>query len=291
MEIHRVNTSHCAGGENPLWDVETQSLYFIDNSGRKIHCYNPVSGTTQSWAVPENITALALRGGGGAIITLRSGIYALDLSSNALEAIAPLANPPPLIYNDGKVDQRGRFIIGGSTASVLDPKPDGGLFRLDPDYSLHKLDGGIHFSNGPCWSPDAKTLYFSDSWLNRVYAYDYDIATGAIANKRLFVETAALGGVPDGATVDSEGCYWTAIYGGAKIASFKPGGELERVVEMPVQLVSSVMFGGPNLDLLYVTTIECRHDKPTDDIEPGAGDVYVVEGLGVRGLPEAHFAG
>ena len=239
--------------------------------------------------MPSIITTLVLRESGGAVATLRTGIHFLDFESGELELISPLADPPSHVFNDGKVDSQGRFLIGASTARFADPTPDGGLFRLDPDRSLTRLDSGIHFSNGPCWSPDGRTFYFSDSWLSTAYAYDYDIETGSVANRRSFVNTSDLGGLPDGATVDADGLYWVAVYRAGKIAAFRPDGKLERSIEMPVSLVSSVMFGGPELDRLFVTTIEQgSHGEPT---EPYAGSLYVIDGLGTRGLPEHRYAG
>jgi L-arabinonolactonase len=289
MRITRVETHHCLGGEGPLWDPAERVLYFIDNTGQKVHRYDAGAGATRSWDMPSVITALALRERRGAIVTLRTGIHVFDFETGDIEVLSPLDDPPPFVFNDGKVDRRGRFLIGASTANFANPTPDGGLYRLDPDRSLTKLDTGVHFSNGPCWSPDDKTFYFSDSFRHVTYAYDYDIATGEIANKRPFVNTRELGGLPDGATVDRDGLVWIAIYGGGKIAAFRPDGELERAVEMPVRLVSSVMFGGPGLDQLYVTTIE--KGALGEPWEEGAGDVYVIEGLGARGVPEPRYAG
>lgn len=289
MRITRVQTQHCLGGEGPLWDCVQQSLYFIDNTGRQVHRYDRTSGATRSWEMPAVITALALRSNGGAVVTLRTGIHLLDFETGGLELVSPIADPPPFVFNDGKVDRRGRFLIGASTPHFTRPTPDGGLYRLDPDRLLTKLDTGIHFSNSPCWSPDDRVFYFSDSFLYETYAYDYDIATGDVANRRVFVNTRKLGGLPDGATVDRDGLVWMAIYGGGKIAAYRPDGRLERAIDMPVRLVSSVMFGGPDLDELYVTTIE--KGPMGEPIETGAGDVYVIEGLGTRGVPEPRYAG
>jgi sugar lactone lactonase YvrE len=288
MQITRVETPPVDGGEGPLWDVAEQALYFIDNTGQKIHRLDPASGTTRTWAVPSVITALALRESGGAVVTLRTGIHAFDFETGQLAAIAPLADPPPYVFNDGKVDRRGRFILGASTANFHAPKPDGGLFSLGADGRPRRLDSGVHFSNGPCFSPDDKTLYFADSWLKRIYAYDYDIETGETANRRVFANTEDLGGLPDGATVDADGLVWAAIYGGGKIAAFRPDGKLERVVATPVRLTSSVGFGGPGLDRLYVTTI--MHGVHGDPVEQGAGDLYVIDGLGARGTAEPRCA-
>lgn len=290
MRIARLDAPRCRGGENPMWDPTSQQLHYVDNIGRQVHTLDTVSGDTRTLEMPSIVSTLVLRERGGVVVTLGSGIHGLDLASGELELISPLSKPPRYVYNDGKVDRRGRFLIGGSTRTrPPEPKPDGGLYRLDPDHSLTQLDSGIHFSNSPCWSPDGGTFYFSDSWLFTTYAYDYDLETGAVANRRTFVDTSELGGRPDGATVDADGLFWVAIYGGAKIAAFGPDGKLERVIDMPIRLVSSVMFGGPDLDRLYVTTI--AHGIEGDAVEEGAGDLYVIEGLGARGLIEHRFAG
>jgi sugar lactone lactonase YvrE len=230
-----------------------------------------------------------MRRNGGAVVTLRSGIHFLDLDSGALEMIHPLGDPPPYVYNDGKVDSRGRFLIGASTANFAAPAPDGGLFRLDSDLTLTRLDSGIYFSNSPCWSLDGKTFYFSDSWIDTTFAYDYDVDTGAVSNRRPFVNTRELGGLPDGATVDAEGQFWVAVYQGGKIGAYRPDGTLARAIDMPVMLVSSVAFGGPDLDRLFVTTI--AHGTQGEPSEEGAGALYVIDGLGAKGRPEHLFAG
>lgn len=287
MQITKLDAPECKGGENPMWDARTQRLYYIDNSGWKVHSFEPATGAGRTLDMPCTITTLVLRENGGAVITLRTGIHFLDLETGALELVAPLADPPTYLYNDGKVDSRGRFLIGGSTTKFSAPEPDGGLFRFDPDGTLTQLDTNIHFSNSPCWSPDEKTFYFSDSWLDTSYAYDYDIETGAVANRRAFVNTRELGGLPDGATVDTDGLYWVAIYQGGKVAAYRPDGALERTIDMPVKLVSSVGFGGPDLDRLFVTTI--AHGSLGEAVEEGAGALYVIDGLGMTGRPEHRF--
>jgi len=295
VRIIRLEAPRCRGGENPIWDAAKQVLHYIDNSGKKVHTFTPASGTTRSFDMPTVITTLVLRQGGGAVVTLRSGVHFLDLDTGELQLVDPLPDPPPYVFNDGKVDGRGRFLIGASTANFAAPAPDGGLFRLDPDRTLTRLDTGIHFSNGPCWSPDWRTLYFSDSWINTIYAYDYDADAGAVSNRRIFATTAELGGLPDGATVDEDGLYWVAVFRAGKIAAFRPDGKLERLIEMPVKLASSVAFGGPNLDQLYVTTI--AHDVAgqaqgkAERADDQAGSLFVVDGLGARGRAEPLFAG
>lgn len=296
MKITRLEAPRCAGGENPMWDPVRQVLHYIDNSGMKVHTYVPASGVSRTLEMPAVITTLVLRAGGGAVVTLRSGVHFLDLDTGALEPVHPLPDPPPYVFNDGKIDGRGRFLIGASTANFADPGPEGGLFRLDPDRSLTRLDSGVHFSNSPCWSPDWGTFYFSDSWISTTYAYDYDLETGAVSRRRPFVNTSALGGLPDGATVDADGLYWVAVFRAGKIAAYRPDGRLERVIDMPVKLVSSVAFGGPDLSQLYVTTIAHdvageAHAAASGGPEDQAGSLFVIEGLGARGRAEGLFAG
>lgn len=288
MKVTRIEGPRCEGGEQPIWDEAAQALYYIDNFGQQILRYDPASGKTATCDVPSVITSLGLRAKGGLIATMRSGIEFVDFGTGAREMVAPLGDPPPIVYNDARVDRRGRWIIGACTANADDPAPDGGLMRLDPDLTLTRLDEGIHFSNSNCFSPDGKTLYFSDSWIRTCYAYDYDIETGGVSNRRTFVDTTELGGMPDGAAVDSEGCVWMAIYGAGKIAAFRPDGSLERVIDMPCKLVSSVCFGGPDLDRLYATTIS--HGIHGAEKEEAAGYLYAIDGTGRTGLPEHRFA-
>lgn len=289
MRITMLDAPRCGSGENPMWDAVSQELYYIDNTGQRVHAFRPSTGIARTLDMPSVITTLVLRQRSGAVVTLRTGIYFLDLETGDLELVSALAEPPPHVFNDGKVDSRGRFIVGASTANFAEPGADGGLFRLNADKSLTRLDSGIHFSNGSAWSPDGQTFYFSDSWLRKTYAYDYDLQAGQVANRRVFADTSDLGGLPDGATVDADGLYWVAIYQGGKIAAYRPDGRLERVIDMPVKLVSSVAFGGPDLDRLFVTTI--AHGVLGEPTEDGAGHLYVIDGLETRGLPEHRFAG
>jgi sugar lactone lactonase YvrE len=290
MKVSRVETCSCLVGESALWDAEAQALYFLDIVGQKVHRYDPASGATRSWATPGHVGAMALRACGGVVLAMKHELQGFDFESGAFEPLARLEDAAPeTTVNDGKADRNGRFLVGLSASGFDDPQPIGGLYSLGADHRTTRLDGGVRFSNSPCFSPDGRTLYFADSYLYSLYAYDYDPATGAVANKRLFVDTRPLGGMPDGATVDAEGRIWMALFRAGQVGAFRPDGGLERLVDLPVKLVSSVAFGGRDLDQLYVTSLDPSFFKETP--EPGGGDVFVVEGLGVRGLPEARYAG
>ncbi|MGA2399197.1 MAG: SMP-30/gluconolactonase/LRE family protein [Steroidobacteraceae bacterium] len=290
LKISRVDTSRCLIGEGPVWDASAQALYFLDIAQKRVHRFDPREGVTRSWYTPAPVGAMALREAGGAVLAMGDSICSIDFDSGSVGPIAKgHAQHPQATFNDGKVDKRGRFIIGSCCTDLLSPQPVGGVFSLGPGHEIACLQREICFSNSPCFSPDGRIFYFSDSALYACYAYDYDNDSGTLSNKRLFADTRALGGMPDGATVDSDGLVWMAIFRGGKVVAFRPDGRIERVVEMPVRLPGSTMFGGARLDQLFVPTIDpAFFNEPAEE---GAGYLYVIEGLGARGLPEPRYAG
>jgi sugar lactone lactonase YvrE len=224
-------------------------------------------------------------------VSLASGFHFLDFKTGDTQLIVnPEPDKPHTRLNDGKVDARGRFIVG--SMDIREGGADGALFRLDPDLSLHHLDTGFAISNGPCWSPDDSTFYFSDTFSGEIWAYDYDVRTGTIANRRTFTKAGiAPGMATDGSTVDAEGFLWNAQNFAGKLCRYAPDGSLDRVIEMPVKKVTSVSFGGPDLDILYVTSMT----KPPLPHFPGdgvlRGSLFAIHGLGVKGIPEPRFGG
>lgn len=290
MHIERIDTPRCALGESAEWDAAHQALFFIDIWGQKVLRHDPATATTQSWAVPRHIGGLALREDGGALLAMQDSLYTFDFASGESTKIAgPVFDNPRSVINDGCVDRRGRFVFGATDMDFRNTQPLGGVYAIDAAHQVTRLDGGIHISNSHCFSPDGRTLYCADSHLHTMYAWDYDLDTGRATNRRVFVSTKDLGGVPDGSTVDADGLLWMAVFDSAKVAAFHPDGRLERTVDLPVCMVSSVAFGGPNLDILYVTSINPVAFGQAD--EPDAGYVYAVHGLGSRGLAEPRYAG
>jgi len=276
-------------GEGPLWDVKEQRLYWIDSYAPAVHRADLKGGDRKTWKVPEPIGSMALREKGGAVLSLRSGFHFLDFEGGGVTRIKetqPGELQPRL--NDGKVDRQGRFVAGSMDYAEGDPV--GKLFRLDPDLKVTTLDEGIICSNGPCWSPDGKTFYFADSYKRAIFAYDYDIATGDVHSKRVFGSFEELQGYPDGATVDEEGFVWSVEVYAGRLVRFNPDGVIDRLVGLPVYSTTSIMFGGPNLDIAFVTSM-ARPFKGRYPREREAGMVFAVHGLGVRGLPELRFKG
>jgi L-arabinonolactonase len=286
-------------GEGPLWDVKEQRLYWIDSTAAEISSCRADGSDIKRYFVPRHIGSMALREQGGAVVALANGLHFYDFDAQTVKLIAdPESDDTETRFNDGKVDRRGRF-IAGTMAYDFDrydadrgqrSSRSGALYRLDTNGQVTRLDGGISCSNGPCWSPDNGTFYFTDTYDRQMYAYDYDIETGAVANRRVFASARNMAGTFDGATVDAEGYVWSALVFGGRILRFAPDGTLDRVVPFPVRNLTSVMFGGPDLDILFVTTM----GRPMWGIpqkERDKGGLFAITGLGVKGLPEPRFAG
>jgi sugar lactone lactonase YvrE len=289
-------------GEGPVWDVQEGCLYWLDGTGRRvgnpsIWRLDPRTGRSESWSLDHDVGALALRKHGGLVLALDDGFYFYDLVRRRLELIQLVdAEQPRTRLNDGKCDRRGRFFAGG-----MDDREElkiCGLWRLDPDLTVTKVDAGIICSNGPCWSPDDRSFYFADTFQGEMWAYDYDITSGTPSNRRLFASFAQDSGVADGSTVDEEGCVWNAQLISGDLVRYAPDGSVERRIGMPVRNITSVMFGGDKLDELYVTSMArvkhpAVHDRFAREVKPQflAGSLFRVTGLGIRGLPEPRFAG
>lgn len=288
MKISQIDTHRCIIGEGPVWDVAEQALYFIDILGKKVLRFDPATGETRRWDVPDVIGSMALRQSSGAVVALATGVHTLDFVSGECAMLATSSDLNEMVQlADGKVDRRGRFVVGSSDRAMKDAR--GKLYVLGANPTLREIDNDIFLANGPCWSPDDKILYHSDSIRKTVFAYDYDIDSGTAVNRRAWASTEDLGGIPDGATIDTDGCMWMAICEGQKVVQFRPDGSLERVIDMPVKCPASVMFGGAAFDQLYVTSLSPaflgREEAPLD------GCTFVIEGLGVKGLPEPRYAG
>jgi L-arabinonolactonase len=276
-------------GEGPLWDVQEQRLYWIDSYGPAVFSCDARGGDRKRWTLPEPVGSVALREKGGAILSLRSGFHALDFKTGEVSLIAE-TQPGELTprMNDGKVDRQGRFVAG--SMDFEERNPVGKLFRLDHDLSVHELDSGIICSNGPCWSLDGQTLYFADTGKKVIFAYDYDTASGNVRARRVFTSFENQRGLPDGATVDSEGYVWSCEVYSGRLIRFDPNGVVDRIVGLPVNSTTSLIFGGPDLDIAYVTSRARPHNNAYHH-EREAGCVFAIHGLGVKGVPEPRFKG
>jgi L-arabinonolactonase len=288
VTVEKVGNIKNKLGEGPVWDVREQALYWIDGNAPAIYRLDPKTNDVKEWKTPKPIGSFALREKGGAVCAMTDGFYLFDFATGNATAVKDgIVAKAGTTFNDGKTDASGRFIAG-----TLDSKfkeSAGSIFSLDATLKCTVLEPAIGCTNGPCFSPNNRIFYCSDSVSRTIAAYDYDLATGKVSNKRQFAASKGLGGVPDGATVDAEGHLWSAIAGGGKIVCYNPDGTIARTVEVPVPIITSVMFGGDNLEVMYATSI----GEKILGMEPGpdGGCLFAIKGLGVKGKPEPRFAG
>ncbi|XP_015116163.1 regucalcin [Diachasma alloeum] len=283
--------------EGPHWDEANQVLYFVDISAQKMMRLDPTT---------NQVTEAYIKNGPVGVFVPVSGRKNTFLAGSGTDLVEVEWDPScndsdPKItvlsridvdrnytrFNDGKVDPAGRFwagSMGEKGGEILDDM--GSLYRFAADGTPTKILSPVSISNGLCWSHDNSTFYYVDSPTLEVVAYDYDVATGDISNKRVIfpIEKIYDGEVPDGMTIDRDGNLWVAINAGGRVIQFDPNtGKQLRVVTMPVMTVSSVAFGGPNLDILYVTSARDSLSPSELRAQPSAGSVFAVHGLGVVG--------
>ena len=286
FEIEPLIAAENQLGEGPVWNAEDQSLYWVDIEQNKILRFRPEFGSHQVFDLGQSVTSLGVRASGGLVVSLRDGFAFFDLATEIVQRIenSPSIQPGSR-FNDGAVDPQGRFWAG-----TMSNKLENGLFRLDLDRSVKLMDSGFGISNGLGWSPDSKTMYFTDSIQRVIYAYDFDPANGDIENRRDFIRVPEGEGVPDGLTVDSEGFIWSARWDGWKIVRYDPMGKVALEIHMPVQRPTSCTFGGEDLTALYVTSARVGLDESALKGQPLAGDIFRIH-THIKGLKESLYFG
>ena len=283
--LKRVGDTLDLLGEGPVWCAREQGLYWVDIRAPAVRRL-AADGTVTNWAMPEQVGSLALREKGGILVALKSALSVFDPASGAITKLADApGHHAGLRFNDGKCDRQGRFWVGTMWAEA--PGITGYLYRLDGSGCTQILDG-IGIPNSLCWSPDGRTMYFSDSPKRVIWAFPYDPATGAIGERRVFTTlTAPM--VADGGTVDAEGYLWSANYGGWRVTRFAPDGSVDRIIPVPACNITSCAFGGPDLGTLYITSAYQGLDDAARAKQPAAGGLFAID-VGVKGLPEARYA-
>jgi sugar lactone lactonase YvrE len=278
-------------GEGPVWDARGARLYWVDIVGRELHAFNPSDGTDTTYPCPDIVTSVTARAGGGLLLTLRQSFVFFDPATGRFDPAAEVeTDMPGNRFNDGKTDRRGRH-WAGTMGDVEWDQPLGNLYRIGADLRPVRMAGGIRCSNGIAWSPDDRTMYFCESFAHVIHAYDFDADSGAIDNRRTFAAMAPeTGSFPDGITVDAEGFVWCGQPVFGRLVRYDPAGHIERIIELPVSRGTSVMFGGPDLATLYITTMRTTLDERQLAEEPLAGSLLAID-PGVKGIPETPFAG
>src|SRR5215468_10255977 len=282
VEIACVAHTQDILGEVPRWHSIERKLYWIDAFKPAIHRLDPESAALESWTPPEKLGSFAPRMGPGLLIAGRGGLAHYDPVSGKLDRIVdPEAGGAVNILNDGRCDARGRFWVGSMSKTM--ERASGRLYRLARG-RLDAVEGNIWVSNGVCFSPDDTKMYFADSHVRTIFVYDFDLAAGTLGARRVFATTQSPG-VPDGSSVDADGCVWNAVFDAGCLIRYAPDGKVDRTVALPVSRPTACAFGGPELATLYVTTARFRLPPEKLAREPDAGGLLALD-VGARGLPE-----
>lgn len=279
-------------GESPLWSVAEQALWWVDIEGCTLYRHDAATGRTAQWATHERLACVALHSRGGLVAAMETGIFHLHPREGEPLKPTPLApadHPRAgMRFNDGRCDRNGRFWVTSMVRDMSLALPDGGLYRLDSRGLSAPVVHGLVTGNGLAFSPDGRTLYLSDSHptVQRIWRFALH-DDGSLGTRTEFVDMREHLGRPDGAAVDADGCYWTCGNDAGVLLRFTPGGALDRMLKLPVSKPSMCAFGGPALDLLYITSIVPA--APAAGFDPALDGAVLVLRPGVRGLADMAF--
>jgi sugar lactone lactonase YvrE len=276
-------------GESPAWAAREQALYWVDIPEKRL--FRLRQNRVEHWELPELVSAVVPRASGGVVLTLAQRVVSFDLNTGTLETLCRPDLNQQNRSNDARCDALGRLWLGtmqnnfdenGNGQEIT--QGSGSLFRIAPDSSTLEMLSNIGISNGLAWSADTKTMFFADSMITQIDAFDFDLEQGSISNRRVFANFDR--GVPDGSSIDSEGFLWNARWGAGCVVRFDPNGKLDRVIELPVSQPSSCTFGGSNLEILYVTSAQTGLNNPNEF----DGALLALD-VGVWGCSSFEFAG
>ncbi|MCX2740347.1 SMP-30/gluconolactonase/LRE family protein [Pontibacter anaerobius] len=281
MKATAIDATQSRLGEGPCWHPKEQVLYWVDIEGCALQNYNPATGKTEEFPMPERISAVAPFSADSLLLALHKRICQYNPATGKLQQLAEIHDDPAIRLNEGKCDLSGRFWVG---TMALDVRPGAAaLYCVSPELQVQKVLQNLTISNGLAWSEDGHTLYFIDSPTRTIQAFDVEVTSGEILNSRAVVRVPENSGMPDGMEIDAQGNLWVALHGAGAVVCYNPetGKELHRV-QVPAQNVTSCTFGGPNLDTLYITTArEWLSDEQLAQY-PLSGSVFEVK-PGVRG--------
>ena len=272
--------------EGPIWDAPTARLWWVDITGERVHCFDPQSGATWSWKTPGPPGGVVLDTVGQPLVAAPDGLAVLDRTTGSTEVVVPIEHDKPENRaNDAKVDGRGRVWVG---TMALDKRPrNARLYRVDADHVTCVVDG-LTISNGPAFDESAGRLYLADTGVVIVDVFDLDVATGAVSNRRRFLDFGDAGLWPDGMTVDDEGMLWIALGRAGAVHRYRQDGTLDGIVEIPTSNPTSVAFGGADGADLFITSSWYDLDTEGRGTQPHAGAIFRCR-PGVTGRPSPRY--
>ncbi len=289
-EVRVAVASAATLGESPVWHPGEQALYYVDIAGHRLHRFDPKAGELRHWSFDTEVACIAPHLDGTLTVAMRDGVWRFDpVSGERTRLVAPDYDPARQRFNDGKCDPQGRFWVG-TIDDAREPRASLSCFTRG---TLSRKLEGLTTLNGLAWSPNGRTMHWSDTKAHTVYAADFDPASGEISRQRVFASFPvkqtgqsldAYGGRPDGAAMDSEGCYWVAMFEGQRLVRLSPDGDLVGEIALPVRCPTMPCFGGADLKTLYITS--SREKRPQTELieQPYAGCVLALE-VDVPGLP------
>jgi sugar lactone lactonase YvrE len=286
MQTQLIFDAKATLGEGPVWSAKTQTLFWIDILEKRIY-----AGAKIIAQLDKYIGCLSLRPNGTLLTALSDGdgsssLVNLQVDSSQQSVLATMSESATNRFNDGKCDPAGRFLAG--TMAMNESDPTGALYSFD-GRQVKKLFGGVTISNGLTWSPDHKTFYYIDTPTRKIQAFDYDLATGQIANPRVAIRIADTLGWPDGMTSDTDGNLWIALWGGAQVTKWNPQtGSLLEQIPVPALQTSSCIFGGKDMNELYITSARKGMGEENLKKYPLSGGVFKVE-TKATGMPTFEF--
>ena len=291
IDSHRVECAVNATdqlGETPLWCEREQLLWWLDIEKPKLQCLDPAADSHDVFPDPKPtfLGSQALTERGGHLLAQDLELVVRDPDGN-LTPFAKVEEGLDNRLNDGRVDRWGRFWVGTMDNQLH--RPNGSLYRVDPDGTVKHLLGDIIVSNGMAFSPDGRRFHFTDTRRHQSFVFDMDSEDGEISGQRLFADYSATGERPDGACFDADGGLWTAFFAGGRVVRYGPDGRIDTVIPLPVTNPTCVCFGGADLKTLYITTASKFLSDVQRAAEPLAGALFAVEGV-AQGLPENRFS-
>ncbi len=278
MQPELVADYRCQVGEGPLWHPFEKRVYWTDIPTGRMFRYDPATGKHEEFYQGGQVGGFTIQADGALLLFMERGAVAVWRDGELEDLIHEIPDERQTRFNDVIADPAGRVFCGTMPA----PGRLGRLYRLDLDGSIQVVQENIGISNGMGFTSDRKRMYYTDSRARRIYLFDYDEATGEMSNRRVFVETPEGEGIPDGMTVDAEGCVWSARWDGSALYRYTPQGRVERKIEFPAKKVSSVVFGGDGCTDMYVTTAGGQNKASEGQ---GAGALFRLN-LGIQGVPE-----
>ncbi len=265
-------------GEGATWCALTQRLLWVDAWAKSVHRLDPVSGVDEHWTLPQRVGCVAPCTDGRLLLGLEDGFWLLDPASGAAAPVAALAHAGDNRCNDSVVDPAGRMWCGSMNMKGVNGPLTGELFDFDGRSAPRRHFGDIGIANGLACAPNGRSLYLSDSHpsVNRIWRFALDPESGELGNRTLFLDGAELPGRPDGATVDSDGCYWICAMDGWSVLRITPQGKIDRRIVLPVSKPSKLAIGGARLDTLFITSISATLDAAGRAAQAQAGHLFAV---------------